>query len=38
MTEIIAILPTYRLIILTKFDKEPTKIADVLLVVYFGPE
>ena len=33
--EILAILPTHELIILTKFDDDWTKIADVISVVYF---
>ena len=35
MAEILAILPTHELIILTKFDGDWTKIVDFLLVVYF---
>ena len=34
MAEILAILPTHGLIILTKFDEDRTKIADFLLVAY----
>ena len=35
LAEILAILPTHELIILTKFDGDWTKIVDFLLVVYF---
>ena len=35
LAEILAILPTHGLIVLTKFDEDQTKIVDSLLVVYF---
>ena len=35
MAEILAILPTHGIIILTKFNGDWTKIVDFLLVVYF---
>ena len=35
LAEILAILPTHGLIILTKFDEDQTEIVDFLLVVYF---
>ena len=35
LAEILAVSPTYGLIILTKFDEDWTKIVGFLLVVYF---
>ena len=35
LANILAILPTHELIILTKFDGDWTKIVDFLLLVYF---
>ena len=35
LAEILAILPTHGLIILAKFDEDRTKIANLLLLVYF---
>ena len=35
LAEILPILPTHGLIILTKFDRDKIKIVDFLLVVYF---
>ena len=35
LAEILAILPTHGLIILTKFDENCTKIVDFLLLAYF---
>ena len=35
MADILAILFTHELVILTKFDKDWTKIVDLLLLVYF---
>ena len=35
LAEILVILPTHELIILTKFDEDQTKIVDFLLALYF---
>ena len=35
LADILAILSTHELIILTKFDKDRTKIVDFLLILYF---